>query len=76
MLHILRERYGPSWSESVRVIYVGDDQTDEDAFRFLSGLAMTFRVGSSETVTAARHLLPDPDAVQALLDWIGRRPSV
>jgi trehalose 6-phosphate synthase/phosphatase len=75
VLHILRERFGPSWSEGVRVIYVGDDQTDEDAFRFLAGLALTFRVGSSETITAARHLLPDPNAVRALLDWVGRRPT-
>jgi trehalose 6-phosphate synthase/phosphatase len=57
VLHILRARYGPSWSENVRVIYVGDDQTDEDAFRFLAGLATTFRVGSADTPTAAsrRH---------------------
>ena len=73
VLHILRERYGPSWSEQVRVIYVGDDQTDEDAFRFLSGLAITFRVGSADTMTAASHRLPDVAAVQALLEWIKDR---
>ncbi|MGH0029031.1 MAG: bifunctional alpha,alpha-trehalose-phosphate synthase (UDP-forming)/trehalose-phosphatase [Myxococcota bacterium] len=75
VLHVLRSRYGPSWSDSVRVIYVGDDQTDEDAFRFLSGLAATFRVGSPDTSTAALRRLPDTDAVQALLEWIGRRPE-
>ncbi len=74
VLHILRECYGPAWSERVRVIYVGDDQTDEDAFRFLSGLAMTFRVGSAETPTAAQHRLPNVDAVRRLLEWIGARP--
>jgi trehalose 6-phosphate synthase/phosphatase len=76
VLHVLRARYGPSWSEEVRVVYVGDDQTDEDAFRFLSGLAATFRVGSPDAPTAAEHRLPDTDAVQALLEWIGRRPEV
>ena len=75
MLHVLRSRYGPSWSEVVRVVYVGDDQTDEDAFRFLSGLAATFRVGSPDTNTAALRRLADTDAVQALLDWLGRRPE-
>jgi trehalose-6-phosphatase len=70
---VLRSRYGPAWSESVRVVYVGDDQTDEDAFRFLAGLATTFRVGSPDTLTAATRLLPDVDAVLALLEWIGRR---
>ena len=74
VLHILRERYGPSWSESVRVVYVGDDQTDEDAFRFLSGLATTFRVGSPDTPTAATRRLPNVDAVVALIEWLGRRP--
>ena len=73
VLHILRTRYGPAWSEEVRVIYVGDDQTDEDAFRFLSGLATTFRVGSVDTPTAATLRLPDVNAVRALLEWIGER---
>jgi trehalose 6-phosphate synthase/phosphatase len=75
VLHILRTRYGPSWSEEVRVIYVGDDQTDEDAFRFLAGLASTFRVGSADTPTAARRRLPDVNAVQALLEWLARRET-
>ncbi|MEE9608489.1 MAG: bifunctional alpha,alpha-trehalose-phosphate synthase (UDP-forming)/trehalose-phosphatase [Myxococcota bacterium] len=75
VLHILRTRYGPAWSENVRVIYVGDDQTDEDAFRFLSGLAVTFRVGSADTPTAAARRLPDTDAVRALIGWIGRRDT-
>ena len=74
VLHILRARYGPSWSEAVRVIYVGDDQTDEDAFRFLAGLASTFRVGSPDTPTAATRRLPNVSAVQALLSWLARRP--
>jgi trehalose 6-phosphate synthase/phosphatase len=73
VLHILRARYGPAWSERVRVIYVGDDQTDEDAFRFLAGLATTFRVGSADTPTAATRRLPDVNAVRALLEWLGHR---
>lgn len=75
VLHILRSRYGPSWSEEVRVIYVGDDHTDEDAFRFLAGLATTFRVGSADTPTAASRRLPDVAAVQALIEWIARRET-
>jgi trehalose 6-phosphate synthase/phosphatase len=73
VLHILRERYGPAWSEQVRVVYVGDDQTDEDAFRFLAGLAITFRVGSADTLTAASRRLSDVRAVQALIEWLGGR---
>ena len=75
-LHVLRERWGPNWSEKVRVIYVGDDQTDEDAFRFLAGLASTFRVGSAQTPTAASRRRPNVEAVRKLLEWLaGRRPS-
>ncbi len=75
VLHVLRHRYGPAWSEQMRVVYVGDDQTDEDAFRLLAGLAVTFRVGPADTVTAATHRLPDVEAVQALLEWLARRPE-
>jgi trehalose 6-phosphate synthase/phosphatase len=75
VLHVLRAAYGPAWSESVRVIYVGDDRTDEDAFHFLSGLAQTFRVGSPDTPTEAVRRLPDVGAVQSLLEWLARRSS-
>jgi trehalose-phosphatase len=76
VLHILREWYGPSWSDETRVIYVGDDETDEDAFRFLAGLAMTFRVGSTETLTSASRRLPSVNGVHALLNWLAERPVV
>ena len=73
VLQILRLRYGPAWSEEVRVVYVGDDETDEDAFRFLAGLAVTFRVGPADTLTLATRRLPNVDAVEALLRWLARR---
>ncbi|MGH0036293.1 MAG: bifunctional alpha,alpha-trehalose-phosphate synthase (UDP-forming)/trehalose-phosphatase [Myxococcota bacterium] len=74
VLSILRARYGLSWSERVRVIYVGDDHTDEDAFRFLSGLSATFRVGPANTETAASRRLPDVGSVRTLLEWLADRP--
>lgn len=73
VLHVLRARHGPAWSENVRVIYVGDDETDEDAFRALSGLGITFRVGHAERTTLASHRLPNVDAVETLLRWIATR---
>jgi trehalose 6-phosphate synthase/phosphatase len=75
VLHVLRTRYGPSWSEAVRVVYVGDDQTDEDAFRFLAGLAMTFRVGSADTPTAATRRLPSRFSALPLSPPRSCRPS-
>jgi trehalose 6-phosphate phosphatase len=60
-----------------RTVYIGDDATDEDAFRALSpGLpgagrgkgGITVRVGEAGIATAARHRLPDPDAVYRFLE--------
>ena len=76
VLHILREWSGPAWSNETRVIYVGDDETDEDAFRFLAGLAMTFRVGTADTLTSASRRLPNVEGVQGLLEWLADRPKV
>lgn len=76
VLHVLRERYGPGWSESVRPVYAGDDETDEDAFRGLLGLGATFRVGPPTTPTRARRRLSDVAAVETMLRWIaGRDPG-
>ncbi len=75
VLHVLRARYGPAWSESVRPIYLGDDETDEDAFRVLSGLGITFRIGSNEHSTLASRTLPNVASVQALLTWLAGRAA-
>jgi trehalose-6-phosphatase len=55
------------------VIYVGDDETDEDAVRALSGLGITFRVGHAGHTTLAPHRLPNVDAVETLLRWSATR---
>jgi len=73
VLHVLREKYGPGWSEWLRAIYVGDDETDEDAFRGLRGLGATFRVGPATQPTRARRRLSDVAAVETLLRWIATR---
>jgi trehalose 6-phosphate synthase/phosphatase len=75
VLHLLRERHGPDWSERLRVVYVGDDDTDEDAFRLLLGLGVTFRVGRAERPTLATRRLPNVEAVETLLRWIAERPA-
>jgi trehalose-phosphatase len=74
VFHLLRARHGPAWSEHLRVVYVGDDDTDEDAFRVLLGLGVTFRVGRAERSTLASRRLPNLDAVETLLDWLAKRP--
>jgi trehalose 6-phosphate synthase/phosphatase len=73
VLHVLRSLHGLAWPESVEVIYAGDDETDEDAFRALRGLGVTFRVGRADRPTLASHRLPNVLAVEALLGWVAGR---
>jgi trehalose 6-phosphate phosphatase len=47
------------------VLYLGDDVTDEDAFRALTE-AVTVKVGEGDT--AARYRVPDLPGVQAVLE--------
>lgn len=35
-LHILRKEFGKNWADKVRVIFAGDDTTDEDAMQVVS----------------------------------------
>jgi trehalose-phosphatase len=59
------------------VVFVGDDRTDEDAFRSLrarSPRAVTIRVDESgEDETAAEVRLRDPAAVHDFLEWLAVR---
>lgn len=48
-------------------IYVGDDVTDEDAFRALAGDGLCFAVLDTLRPTAAHFRLADPDEVRLLL---------
>ena len=58
-------------------IYIGDDVTDEDAFRALAeherGLGVL--VAEEPRPTAARHRLRDPDEVREMLDWLAGIPA-
>jgi len=49
-------------------LYVGDDVTDEDAFRAIAHDGIGVRVGGREEPTAARYVLADPEAARLFLD--------
>jgi trehalose-phosphatase len=58
------------------VLYIGDDRTDEDAFRRLraeSDRAVTIRVGSEGQPTHAEWRLGAPSDVHRLLDQLAER---
>ncbi|KAF2898680.1 hypothetical protein ILUMI_07493 [Ignelater luminosus] len=75
-IYILRTAFGVDWSERIRIIYAGDDVTDEDAMLALKGMAATFRVTSSSiTKTSAERRLPSTDSVLTLLRWVERHLS-
>jgi trehalose 6-phosphate phosphatase len=51
----------------VLAIYIGDDTTDEEAFRALEGRGIGIYVGPESQTTAALYGLPDPDEVRKFL---------
>jgi trehalose 6-phosphate phosphatase len=59
----LRDDFG-----AAATVYLGDDRTDEDAFRALSPDDLTVKVGEGET--AARYRVVDPAAVVVLLETL------
>ncbi|XP_040581786.1 uncharacterized protein [Lepeophtheirus salmonis] len=72
-LHILRVTFGVNWTEYARIIFAGDDVTDEDAIVALKGLSKTFRIVSHNmTATNADIRLPSQDSVVTLLRYIER----
>lgn len=55
-------------------LYLGDDTTDEDAFRALSqgGIGIVVRDLDDRRRTAARFALDGTEDVERFLDWLGR----
>ncbi len=62
----LVERMGSEGAEVVPV-YVGDDGTDEDAFRAVSGTGIGIRVGNDDAWSSATYALADVAEVEHLL---------
>ena len=62
----LVEKLGLDRSE-VLPIYIGDDVTDEDAFRVLAGWGIGIVVRNSPRSTSAQYALEDPDDVERFL---------
>ncbi len=68
---LLRERHGIDWRRKALPVFLGDDKTDEDAFRLLRDQGITIRVGSeSPEGTTAHYTLQNPDEVRVFLEWL------
>lgn len=66
-------RLAPTLARPVMLLYLGDDWTDEIAFRVLAGKAITVRVGPRTDVTAAAYRLPDVSHVLRLLSALAEQ---
>ncbi len=65
-------------SDGTVPMYIGDDDTDEDAFRVIRGDGIPILVGRERRETLAEYVLADPDQVRSFLtrlsSWLeGRR---
>ncbi|KAG4080618.1 hypothetical protein HA402_006219 [Bradysia odoriphaga] len=70
-LLILKDKFGSDWATHVKVVFAGDDTTDEDAMKALKGKGMTFRVSASAQIkTYADYRVPSTKTVSYLLQWI------
>jgi trehalose-phosphatase len=69
----MRELLGLEGRDVVPV-YVGDDETDEDAFREVraDGIGVIVRGEGDDRPTLARFSLADPGEVQAFLERLAR----
>ena len=56
--------------ESVRPIYIGDDNTDEDAFRAVKKRGIAILVSEEPQVTAAGYRLNNPEDVERFLQQL------
>ena len=67
LLWLLRTLGLESRSGRIRPIYIGDDSTDEDAFRVLRQRGVAILVSGQSQPTAASYSLSDPREVECLL---------
>lgn len=72
VLHILNEEFGNDWANEVKVVFIGDDTTDEDAMRALKGIGRTFRVTHNKPniETNADFCVPSTKTVSLILEWL------
>ncbi len=72
LAHILKRCLGENWKSKSAVVYVGDDQTDEDAFSLLQKHGVTAMVSRKPLrASSAKYSLADSEEVTGFLRWLG-----
>lgn len=72
--YILSYNFGADWRSNVKVVFAGDDTTDEDVFKLLEGTGITFRVTKDPALkTKATYKIPSTESVTKLLQWIEKK---
>nr|XP_023013746.1 probable trehalose-phosphate phosphatase 2 [Leptinotarsa decemlineata] len=72
-LLLLEKKFGVNWKNDVKVVFAGDDTTDEDAMRELKGAAATFRIAPAVNInTFADKLLSSTGEVVKILKLVER----
>lgn len=72
--YILSHNFGENWRSNVKVLFAGDDTTDEDVFELLQGTGVTFRVTKDPLMqTKATYKVPSTESVTQLLQWVEKK---
>ncbi|MDP8235734.1 MAG: trehalose-phosphatase [Candidatus Erginobacter occultus] len=71
-VNLLRREAGKSGEGKPLPVYVGDDRTDEDAFKVLKGKGITIKVGPPGVETLARYRLAGVGEVKEFLRRLDR----
>jgi alpha,alpha-trehalase len=74
-LRWILDRVAPHHQDVV-AIYLGDDETDEDAFRDVRERGLGIVVGHGSRTTFAHHRLSDPDEVEQFLARLVQDPEI
>jgi trehalose 6-phosphate phosphatase len=70
--YVLERSAGKNWKRKSAVVYIGDDQTDEDVFSLLKQHGITALVSRKPShISKAQYFLAHPQEVINFLRWLG-----
>lgn len=75
LLWLLDRLAPPGPGKETLPLYIGDDVTDEDAFRAVAGCGIGILVAEEPRETAATYRLRDPDEVRQFLERLAEPPA-